>query len=263
MSKTLRAASRLIGFGFISLAAFLEFCAYGHWLPLPRKRLHQGRWLQRYSKAICWLINLKVTRIGHTAPAGLLVSNHLSYIDPFLIASQTPVIFVAKHDIRDWPWGGILTRCGGTLYINRGQRADVSRMTEGIQERADAGVPVGLFLEGTTSDGSHVLPFHPGLLQPAVDHGWKILPCAVTYRVAETGSPEGISWYNDTPLFTHLWQLMQYTSIEAIIQFGPVVTAPNRKQLSVALHQDISMRLADSQRRLHLHHTHTHHGHAT
>lgn len=261
MLNYVRLVSRLIGFGAISLCAFLEFCLIGHWLRGAVKIRYQGRWLSRYSKAICWLVNLKITRIGEPAPAGLLVSNHMSYIDPFLLASQTPVIFVAKHDIRDWPWGGILTRCGGTLYINREQRTDVGRITEGIRTIAEAGVPVGLFLEGTTTDGSHVLPFHPGLLQPAVEIKTNVLPCVVNYRVKETGSPDGISWHGTMTMLPHLLQLLQYSSIEAEVIFNPVVAATDRKRLAATLHQDISRQLVESRERLKIHSTSHNHDH--
>lgn len=258
----LRLVARLIGFGLISLCSFLEFCLIGHWLGGARKLRYQGRWLQRYSKAICWLIGLKVTRVGEPAPAGLLVSNHMSYIDPFLIASQTPVIFVAKHDIRDWPWGGILTRCGGTLYINREQRADVGRLTDGVKTIAEAGVPVGLFLEGTTTDGSQVLPFHPGLLQPAVEIKTQVLPCTVNYRVKETGGPDGVSWYGNVTLLPHLLQLLQYSSIEGFVQFNDTEPASDRKRLAAKLHQDISRNLEQSREQLKIQSQHLHHGHA-
>lgn len=262
-----RMITRLVLFGFISVTAFLDFALVGNWLQGARRIRYQGRWLSRYSKAICWLVNLKITRIGDPAPAGILASNHMSYIDPFLIASQTPVIFVAKHDIRDWPWGGILTRCGGTLYINREQRSDVGRLTSGVRTIAEAGVPVGLFLEGTTSDGTHVLPFHPGLLQPAVEIKSSVLPCTISYRVKETGSSEGVSWYGDVTLLPHLLQLLSYSSIEAIIQFSPVEPATDRKKLAAKLHHDIANRLVDSRERLKISpsqsHAHTsHHGHA-
>lgn len=259
--------TRLALFGGISLTAFFDFCLLGSWRNGAARIRFQGRWLQRYSKAICWMINLRIRRIGEPAPAGLLVSNHMSYIDPFLIASQTPVIFVAKHDIRDWPWGGILTRCGGTLYINREQRSDVGRLTDGVRTIAEAGIPVGLFLEGTTTDGTHVLPFHPGLLQPAVEIKSSVLPCTISYRVHETRSSEGIAWYGDVTLLPHLLQLLQFSHIDAIIHFGPVEPATDRKSLARKLHQDISRNLADARDLLKIapvpvHATHSHHDHA-
>jgi 1-acyl-sn-glycerol-3-phosphate acyltransferase len=197
-------------------------------------------------------LGLHITQKGEIAPGALIVSNHLSYIDIFVISACRSVVFVAKQEVKDWPWGGIIADCGGTIYIQRGRASDLSRVREKICAAVESGVPAVLFLEGTTTDGTHVLPFHPGLLQPAVDSNWKVIPCTVNYRVAETGTPDGVSWHSDMTFLPHLMEFLLYSRTEVIVEFGPAVQADSRKHLALVLHKEISRKLMESREALHI-----------
>lgn len=96
---------------------------------------------------------------------GLLVSNHLSYVDVLVIGAITPAIFVSKNEARHWPVFGALARLAGTIFVRRDKRTDVARLAAEIKNALDAGVLVVLFPEGTSSAGARVLPFKSALLQ--------------------------------------------------------------------------------------------------
>ncbi|MCX7901979.1 MAG: 1-acyl-sn-glycerol-3-phosphate acyltransferase, partial [Burkholderiaceae bacterium] len=108
----------------------------------------------------------------------LLLANHVSWIDVFAILSTLPCRFVAKAEIRRWPLLGWLVTLVGTLYIERGRRHAVAAINQRVRERLAAGEAVAVFPEGTTTDGSTLLPFHAILLAPALDGEAAIAPAA-------------------------------------------------------------------------------------
>ena len=99
--------------------------------------------------------------------SGLLVSNHLSYLDIVVLSSIRPCVFVAKRDVARWPLFGWLAHAAGTIFVDRERRFS-TEFVNGIHEAIAAGLPVVLFPEGTSSDGSTVLPFKSALLESAV-----------------------------------------------------------------------------------------------
>ena len=88
---------------------------------------------------------------------GLLVANHVSWVDIFVVNALTPAAFVSKADVRQWPVIGWLAAVNETVFLRRGSRGHARVINEEIAERMRAGRHVALFPEGTTTDGSHVL----------------------------------------------------------------------------------------------------------
>ena len=56
----------------------------------------------------------------------LIVSNHISWLDIFLINSIIPISFLSKGDVESWPLIGKLTKCADTIYIKRGNKKSLS-----------------------------------------------------------------------------------------------------------------------------------------
>jgi 1-acyl-sn-glycerol-3-phosphate acyltransferase len=138
------------------------------------------------------------------ASGSLLVANHVSWLDILAIASCTPAIFVAKSEVRDWPAIGWLAVRAQALFLKRSSGRSLLRVKNRIAalllERRD----VAIFPEGTTSDGSGVLPFRSGLLQAAVDGARPVQPVAIAYY-AEDGNPSVDAAFIDG---MSLWQSM-------------------------------------------------------
>lgn len=241
MSRRLRGYLRLLAFGLLSVLWAALWVVLGSWRRGRSARHFGAHWLHGCTPTVLRILGIHVEQIGQPdEEAQLIVSNHLSYVDVFTLASRRPVVFLSKWEVQEWPWGGTLARCAGTLYIKRLIRGDVPRALADVIATVDDGVTVVMFLEGTTTDGSSVLPFSSALLQPAVDRGWKIQTCRINYDVEERGSPEGIAWVGDTAFFEHVQGLVGLDHATATVAFGPTFQGSNRKALSKQLHESVS-----------------------
>jgi 1-acyl-sn-glycerol-3-phosphate acyltransferase len=154
------------------------------WIDLPRRREHIRRW------SITMLRLLRVETRFHGVPPGglpgnlLIVANHISWLDIFVIHALQPARFVAKAELRRWPVRGWLSTSVGTLYVGRGRRRHASAVNSEAASALSRGDVVAIFPEGTTTDGMTMLPFKGSLLQPIVDAGGHVQPIAIRYRDA-------------------------------------------------------------------------------
>lgn len=151
----------------------------------------RNRRIQRWSIQLLDLcgIELEVSHAtdGPLAPRALIVANHVSWLDIFVINSLHACRFVAKSDIRDWPLIGWLCDRAGTIFISRGRLRDVRRIYEGLVHSLHAGEHVAFFPEGTTSAQGTILPFHSNLFEAAVEAGVPVQPFALRYLVPGAG----------------------------------------------------------------------------
>jgi 1-acyl-sn-glycerol-3-phosphate acyltransferase len=111
----------------------------------------------------------------------LFVANHISWLDIPVVSSARPVRFVSKDDVLYWPVMGWLARRTGTLFLNRGSGRAAHRMAGTLAGALKDGQHMVIFPEGTTTDGSSVLPFKPMLLQAAIDAGACVVPISLHY----------------------------------------------------------------------------------
>lgn len=168
--------------------------------------------------------------VSGSAPIdGLVVSNHLSYLDILFFASVMPCIFVSKSEVLSWPLFGILARCGGTVFVERSRSHGVDEPAREIAEALTGGVPVVLFPEGTSTDGSTVLPFRTALLQPAITTHTPILTAAIGYSLAD-GVEADLCYYGEITFVPHLFGALARKGIKATIAFENEARAyPDRK----------------------------------
>lgn len=138
---------------------------------------------QRWSRRLLVILGLRLQLEGAPiAPGAMLVANHISWVDIFVINAASPSAFVSKAEVRSWPLIGWLAARNDTIFLRRGSRGHARIINAEIAALLDAGRNVAIFPEGTTTDGSHVLHFHAALLQPAVASGHAVQPLALRYR---------------------------------------------------------------------------------
>jgi len=151
----------------------------------------------------------------------LLVANHLSWLDILVMHAARHCRFVSKSDVKHWPLIGPLATGAGTLYIERDKRRDALRVVHHMAESLRAGEVVAVFPEGTTGDGSRVLPFHANLFQAAISADAPVQPVALRYLDARTGADSpGPLYLGDETLVASLWRTLKSPAIVAQIRYG-------------------------------------------
>ncbi|WP_312519365.1 lysophospholipid acyltransferase family protein [Massilia sp.] len=177
-----------------------------------RERMTRG-----WSRRLLSLCRVRVEQ-APGAPAlehALIVANHVSWLDIFVINAVNPCRFVAKAEIRSWPVMGWLAAGAGTVFIARGNRRELRHVFKGLVEVLQGGQRVALFPEGTTSLQGQVLPFHANLFEAAVDAGVQVQPYALAYLDADGGYHASIEYADETTFVDSLFRVLQ----------GPPVTA--------------------------------------
>jgi lyso-ornithine lipid O-acyltransferase len=170
---------------------------------------------------------------------GLVCSNHLSYLDILVYAATAPCVFVSKREVRRWPAFGLLASCGGTIFLDRQSRASADNAARQMMSVLETGVPILLFPEGTSTDGSEVLRFHPALLEPAVQLGMEISAAAIAWR-ARGAEERELCWFGDAPFVPHLFRTLTRTGIVAEVEFFPERNVySDRKSAALELHEQV------------------------
>lgn len=189
----------------------------------------KARWLQGTCRRALRALAVDTESRGEPAHGAVIVANHLSYLDILVIAALTPVVFVAKKEVRSWPLFGWFAEKAGTRFIDRNRRGDVARIGGELGPVMAAGLTVVLFLEGTTTDGRGVLPFKASLLEPVVRNGWAVVPAALDYTVPAGRSAEReVCWWGDMTLAPHLWNFTTLPWVRARVAWGAAVKVEER-----------------------------------
>lgn len=178
----------------------------------------RANWLQEAAGTILRRIGIAAA-VENTPPSGgLVVSNHLSYMDVLVYASVMPCIFVAKQEVCGWPVFGRFATMAGTIFVDR-ERQGTNRGVVAAMERALAdGVTVVLFPEGTSSDGRGVLPFHSGFFEPAIRSHAIVTAAAIGY--AGEAAEAQIAYYGNDMFGPHLWRTLDQRNVRARVIFS-------------------------------------------
>jgi 1-acyl-sn-glycerol-3-phosphate acyltransferase len=211
----------------------------------PQRRLHaRAVWLHGWSRFACRVLGIRVTTRHSMPSSGLLVSNHLSYLDIIGLSSIRPCVFVAKRDVATWPLFGWLARAAGTIFVDRERRLSSSNAVDVIGNAIAGGSVVGIFPEGTSSDGSTVLPFKSALLESAVQLRSPIAAASIDYTLDDGSVADEVCYWRDMTLVPHLLNLLFKREIRANYSFSPAkIRAGDRKEIARELRDEvISMR---------------------
>lgn len=197
-------------------------------------------WLQQACRRILRVFNMSLRTTGPIPARGLLVSNHLSYLDILLLGATAPATFVAKREVRSWPVFGWFARLAGTVFVRRERRGDAARATAEIKETLDKGGLVVLFPEGTSSDGETVLPFKSALLEPAAQKNQPLSVGFIRYSLEDGSVADEVCYWRDMTLVPHLINLLGKRGISAHVSFTQIQEGcGDRKELARQLHSEV------------------------
>ncbi|MDO9011675.1 MAG: lysophospholipid acyltransferase family protein [Gallionella sp.] len=213
-------------------------------------QIRQRHTLKNWSRQVLNILNIGI-QIDGLPPARdgtgcLMVANHVSWLDIFVLNAIHPSLFIAKSEVRNWPLIGWLCERSGTIFIERSLRQNAASINQRIATLLRQGVSVGLFPEGTTTDGKQVGHFHSALIQPAVDAGVSLCPIALHYRDEAGELSTAAAFTGDTTLAQSIWQIMCCQQLNSLVIFTPalITTNENRRVLSRAAQQAIALKLA-------------------
>jgi len=214
---------RTIRFAHVAWRAAYSLTEYGYLrLKLGRSLSYSERaaWLHRCCRKVLPHLGVQVEWHGRPPTSGLLISNHLTYMDILLLSSMTPCCFLSKIEVRRWPVFGLIAHIGGTIFLDRKNPAALVRANQELGRLLAQGILVVLFPEGTTSDGSSVLPFHASLFHAAVESQIPLTPAYITYSISEGSLAEDVCFWRDMTLLPHLWNLFSKRRLQGFVSFG-------------------------------------------
>ena len=187
----------------------------------------------------------------------MIAANHVSWSDITVLGSIADVSFIAKSEMSGWPLIGWLSRLQRTVFVERERRRRSGEQATEIAGRMSGGDVMVLFAEGTTADGTIVLPFKStlfgaaGMMHSSGHETVWIQPVAIAYTRLH-GLPMGrqhrgiAAWIGDQDLVPHIRGLLAAPAIDVEVHFGePIAFAKggNRKEAARLMEARVSAML--------------------
>ena len=231
-----RIAGHLIA-GLLTSACVFPFIGAGG------RQWHVQRWSTKLLE-ICG-ISVDVAPTAAKFPVhALVVANHVSWLDIFVINTLQPCRFVAKADIREWPLLGWLCAKAGTIFIARGKLRAVRRIFEYVVTTIRDGELVAFFPEGTTAAQGALLPFHSNLFEAAIDAAVPIQPVAVRYLDRAGLLAPQANFIGETTFAESLLTILRSEKLSAQLIVLPVIDTAGAHRRELAAQAQLSINTA-------------------
>ncbi len=219
----------------------------------PFVRDSRRLWLkQRWSRQMLDILRVELdATLGGIEPGSLIIANHISWLDIFVLNAARPVAFISKSEVRDWPLIGWLSAKTDTVFLRRGSRGHAKIVNAEIDALLNAGKDVALFPEGTTTDGTTLLGFHAALLQPAVETGHPVQPVALSYETPDGQRTLAPAYAGDTSMGQCVWAILSTPNVIARLRPTPALATTDstgtgsttRREIARAAHAAIALSL--------------------
>ncbi|RFP26297.1 1-acyl-sn-glycerol-3-phosphate acyltransferase [Duganella sp. BJB488] len=213
------------------------------WIGQDKRNGHIRRWSTRLL-AMC---NVTVEQSAGVPllERAMVVANHVSWLDIFVIHSLHPSHFVAKAEIRSWPLAGWLAEKAGTVFIARGNRRDLRHIFKGLVHTLERGERVAFFPEGTTAAQGSLLPFHANLFEAAIDAKVPVQAIALSYRDPAGASHPSVDFIGETTFAESIMLILDGPPVTARLTILPAIDSigTHRRELAEASHQAVAAAL--------------------
>jgi 1-acyl-sn-glycerol-3-phosphate acyltransferase len=238
---------------FYRLIALFFWFAYTYSLAFPNyftgwkgvKKVTRVTRLWAYG--IARILNLRVNVHGDAdqLTGGLIISNHVGYLDIITHASVFPVRFTPKADIAKWPILGQYLTSSRPIWIDRTSRQASRHVKQEVHDTLERGIPLIIYPEGTSSDGKQLLPFKSTPFESAINGGFPIFPILTRYK--SRPDQDTVCWYGDMTLLPHVWSLLGYSRVDADIHILEPISpdGKNRKEIAEEAHKIMSKAYAN------------------
>ncbi|MDL2355932.1 MAG: lysophospholipid acyltransferase family protein [Pseudomonadota bacterium] len=238
----LRLAARLAAV-LLHILAGLAICLLVFpWIGPARRMGH----IQRWSRRVLRTFGVTVEHGGEPAvlPNALLVANHISWVDVFVINASYPSRFVAKSEVRGWPLIGPLSALAGTLYVARARQSDLKRTVGELARRLRAGERIACFPEGTSAAQGDLQPFRANLFESAIDAGVPVQALAVSYVDAAGAAHRSVEYIAATSLAGSMLAILVGPPIRARLHAMPALASSGATRRALALASEQQVRAA-------------------
>jgi len=229
-ARLVRAGARLAGVGATALATARRLRELRRDAPESALVHARALALRDAARRVLALHGIDAAAEG-ASPLGpaILAANHVSWLDPLVVAAQLPCIPVSKLDVAGWPVVGNLARELGVVFVARGDTGSGARALRDVRAALAGGACVLNFPEGTTSDGDAVLPFRAGLFGLALRAGVPVVPVAIRYH------PRRLAWTGDASFLPHYLRVASARGAQVSIRFGaPIAPAAGASARALA-----------------------------
>lgn len=209
-----------------------------------------SRRVTRWAAKMLAIFNIRVVTKGRApkvrAGGAMLVSNHISWLDIYVLQSLLPVRFISKAEVQGWPLIGWLAQEVGTVFLVREKKSDAMRVNQIMANHLKDGDLLALFPEGTTSDGREILPFYPSLFQPAVDARAQVWPARLRYLDSEGNYTDAAAYFGGMTLGESMWRVARQPRIVVEVEFLPMIQhQPGMARRELARLAEAAIRGAD------------------
>lgn len=248
--SSLRAAARVLLLVLMLMMLF-PIVLLLYLMRLERQRAHMVRIFYTAARR---LSGVRLTIEGQVSALRplMLVANHSSYLDIFVLGSLLPLSFTPKIEIRSWPLVGFMCVLGDCVFIER-RPTDMQRAQGEMEARLRANKVLALFPEGTTGDGYHVKPFKSGFLKLVEAHDLPVQPVVVAYtHVGETplsaATREQVAWIGEASFVVHFLRLLRFPYVQVTARLCDVQRRDDhddRKALAKACEATITQGLRE------------------
>ncbi len=203
--------------------------------------------VKRWSAQLVRILAIEVRLRGDNMGRGgnvLVVANHVSWLDIFVLNAVHPVRFVAKSELAKWPVVSRMIRGAGTVFIERERRRDTHRVNHQMAQVLSGGDVVAIFPEGTTTDGTDMLPFKSSLLQPIVEAEGHVQPVALRYLTPDGALALAPAYVGDTSFAASFWCVCGTRALIVELDVRPPLPARGGHRRALARDAEASIRTA-------------------
>ena len=244
LSFSLPAFLRLLRVGLHLLHGATQAALFVH----PAKPELRERLKRNWSRGLLDLLDIRIDAGDGSLTLNescLLVSNHISFIDIFVINALLPSSFVAKSDVAKWPLIGWLCQRTGTVFIERGNRKAAHRTCRQMSQALGAGQRFAIFPEGTSTAGDRLLPFHGALFESAIAAAVPVHAIALSYHRSDGIRSEAPAYIDDISLLDCLVSVIKAGGLVVRVTLAASFDAPlpERRHLARDAHQAIAAAL--------------------
>jgi 1-acyl-sn-glycerol-3-phosphate acyltransferase len=191
-----------------------------------------------WGKSICFFLGIRITRNAIPEIKNfILMPNHRSYLDIFIVAALTPSAMVAKEELKNWPFGKSGIKITNSIMVDRSEIKSLIKTMNAIEASVKKGIPVTLFPEGTSYKGPLTKPFKNGSFKIAADTKIPVIPMAIHYK------DENDAWVGNDTFLAHFFRQMGKPVSKVFVEYGVPVSDPDYKQLQQKTRNKIDLML--------------------